>query len=200
VDEIDGLRIVGPAEAWLSLAAHLAAADLTAVADFLLGPDGPAEPRIARSWMAAAVDAAEAARGIRALRSALTDAREGVRSRPETHLRLLVREAGPREPDVAVPVPVGGDLFVHPDLAWPEYRVALEYDGAGHRSARQHAIDVARHEVLVDQRWSVTHVVARDLYTRPSSVVAMAIRRLRAAGWNGARAGAELTRFGRFEP
>ena len=205
VDELAGLRIVGHAETWLSLAAHLVPADLTAVADFLLGPDGPREPQIMRSRMLAAMDAAGAARGIRALRSALADAREGVRSRPETHLRLLIREVGPREPDVAVTVPVDGDMVVHPDLSWPEYRVAVEYDGAGHRSARQHAVDVARHEVLVDQGWSVTHVVARDLYARPSSVVAMVLRRLRAAGWDGARAGVgagtrtELTRFGRFE-
>lgn len=30
------------------------------------------------------------------------------------------------------------------DIAWPEYKVACEYDGEHHRDARQHAYDVAR--------------------------------------------------------
>ena len=197
VDNLDGLRVVGRTEVWISLAGHLSPEDLTAGADFLLGPDSPGDPALTLARMHDALMRAGSARGVRSLRWSLADAREGVRSRPETHLRLLVRDVGPREPDVAAPIPVGGGRFVHPDLSWPEFRVAMEYDGAGHRDPRQHAIDVARHEDLVDEAWSVMHVVASDLYGHPSSVVAMLLRRLRTAGWLGGNV--ELTRFGRFE-
>ena len=180
----------------MSLAVSLCADDLTAVADFLLGPS--TRPPLSVDVLVSALAQEGARRGIRDLRVATAAARTGVRSRPESHLRLLLASVGPREPDVAAPVPLSGGKFVHPDLSWEEFRVAVEYDGAGHRDADQHAIDVARHEELVDDGWSVLHVVARDLYSRPSLVVSRALTRLRVAGWHDPRA--ELTRFGHFAP
>lgn len=194
VDEIGGLRVVGRVETWMSLASFLGADDLTAVADFLIGPTS--RHPLAVDDLFSAVARQGSRRGIRDLRTAAAAARVGVRSRPETHLRLLLVDLGPREPDVAEPVLLSSGTFVHPDLSWSEFRVAVEYDGAGHRDADQHAIDVARHEELVDDGWSVLHVVARDLYSRPSLIVARALTRLRAAGWDEPRT--ELTRFGRF--
>ena len=197
VQEFNAVRVVGAVETWMSLAGHLSRPDLVAVADFLLGPTAGARPATRRAQMSDSLRSAGARRGIRDLRIALDLAREGVRSRPESHLRLVLADVGPREPAVAVPVRVGPGRFAHPDLSWPEWRVAVEYDGAGHRDSAQHAIDVARHEELIDVGWSVLHVVAGDLYRRPSLVVARVLRRLRAAGWVEPRA--ELTRFAQLE-
>jgi hypothetical protein len=193
----DGIRVLDRVDTWASLAAHLTVPDLTAVADALLGPTSGYDPADTRVRMRAVMDRSGSARGIRAMRRSFELAREGVRSRTETHLRLLLRDIGPGEPHVAVPVRVASGRQLHPDLSWPEFKVGVEYDGAVHRDADQHEVDVARHEELVDAGWTLVHVVARDLYRRPSAVVARVIRRLRAAGWSERRA--EVTRFGRFE-
>lgn len=81
-------------------------------------------------------------------------------SPPESRLRIrLVMEGLP------VPVPQyevwhDGRFVARVDLAWPERRVAVEYDGAWHASAEQLERDRRRLNRLQNAGWLVLHVTA----------------------------------------
>ena len=125
--------------------------------------------------------------GSAALRRAAAQSRAGVRSRPESHLRLLLAAAGFPEPEVApeVATPVGP---LHPDLAWPQFRVLVEYEGDEHRtSARTFALDIERFDAFGDADWAAVRCTSRDLYAQPSRLLESLARRLRARGWRPAR-------------
>ena len=76
------------------------------------------------------------------------------------------------------PVQVAGGVIVHPDLAWPEFKVALEYDGQWHDDRRQFHRDRDRLRWLAAAGWLVVPV------TRTSVDVVRAVREaLRSRGW-----------------
>ena len=104
--------------------------------------------------------------------------RHGVRSRPETHVRLLLVRARLPEPVVAHPVGVAGGLVVHPDLAYPERKLALEYEGDGHRSRREWERDIERRELLADAGWRTIRITGTQLFDHPAALVARVRRHL----------------------
>ncbi len=121
--------------------------------------------------------------GASALRRAARLSRAGVRSRPESHLRLLLRSAGFPEPEIApeVVTPIGP---LHPDLAWPEFRVLVEYEGDQHRTDdRVFAHDLRRFDAFADVGWSAVRCTRADLYGEPRRVLGSLARRLRDRGW-----------------
>lgn len=84
-------------------------------------------------------------------------------SPPESWIRLLLIEQGFPLPDVNFGIlsPAGQELF-RLDLAWPELRIAVEYDGhAFHAGREEH--DEARDEDLRRRGWIVIHARAADL-------------------------------------
>lgn len=97
-------------------------------------------------------------------------------SQPESRVRVLLALAG------LVPVPQytvrdrTGTFVARVDLAFPEQRVAVEYDGAWHAEPGQFAKDRRRLNRLVAAGWTVIHLTAADLQD-PDAVVA----RVRAA-------------------
>ena len=56
------------------------------------------------------------------------------------------------------------------DFAWPEHRVAVEYDGAWHAEPGQFARDRQRLNRLQAAGWRVVFVTAADLH-RPGKLV-----------------------------
>ncbi|BAL85942.1 hypothetical protein AMIS_7220 [Actinoplanes missouriensis 431] len=93
---------------------------------------------------------------------ALADARS--ESPMETCLRLLLVDAG--VPPGAVQFEVrqaSGWLVGRVDLAWPEVRLAVEYDGDQHRSAEQFRRDVERLNALRMAGWTVLRFTAEDV-------------------------------------
>lgn len=127
-------------------------------------------------------------RGASRARQALALSRAGVRSRPETLLRLLITRAGLPEPEVGHTIAEAG-WAATPDLAWPAYSVLLEYEGDHHRtSARQFRHDIRRFERYADFGWSALRVTKHDLFIETSEVVARAVTRLRRSGWTPPRA------------
>lgn len=109
---------------------------------------------------ARAAGARGARRAIRAFR--LADGR--AQSPPESVLRvrLVLRGVPPPVPQYAVTVRSGRVL--HPDLAWPAYRVALEYDGGYHAEPDRIHLDRRRLNELVDAGWLVLHATSRRLH------------------------------------
>lgn len=49
------------------------------------------------------------------------------------------------------------------DLAWPEHRIAVEYNGADHVDRRQYGNEMFRRHRLEDNGWRVRYVVWEDL-------------------------------------
>lgn len=122
--------------------------------------------------------AAELATGrdCRVIRKAVALADGLAESPQETRVRLLLNRSG-------LPMPVAQyrvhdrDRFVaRVDFAWPEAKVALEYDGAWHGDARQVGRDRRRLNRLGDAGWIVVFVTAADLH-RPDLLFAR-LRRL----------------------
>ena len=113
-------------------------------------------------------------------------------------MRLLLVRAGLPEPTLNAPVALLDGGFAYPDLAWPEYRVAIEYDGRWHDEPGQRAADSERHERLVDAGWLVVHVRSDDLFDRPSAVVARIVSRLRDRGFTLGKS-VQWARMPRFE-
>ena len=51
------------------------------------------------------------------------------------------------------------------DLAWPEYRLGVEFDGLeAHMTREQLAADRDRHNWFTDEGWRLLHFTAVDVY------------------------------------
>lgn len=102
-------------------------------------------------------------RGTRLAADLLRLADGRVESPPESWLRLLVVEAGFPPPTVQYPiVDRDGALVYRLDLAWPEIRIALEYDGYEAHLGRQ-VQDAARDADLARRGWLTVRATVDDL-------------------------------------
>ncbi|MGY1650043.1 hypothetical protein [Geodermatophilus sp. SYSU D01119] len=90
----------------------------------------------------------------------------------ETRLRLLLHRARLPRPIAQHAVVDGEGRFVaRVDFAWPEQRVAVEYEGRWHGQPQQVAPDRARLNRLTAAGWRVVFVTAEDL-REPDLVIA----------------------------
>ena len=96
--------------------------------------------------------------GIRKARLALEQARVGADSAPETRLRLALEYAGLPEPQLNVPTELSAGVVRQPDLAYPEQKVAVEYEGEGHSEAAQIVRDIAREEDFARAGWLLVRI------------------------------------------
>lgn len=112
---------------------------------------------------------------------ALADGR--AQSPPESRLRVRLVQAGLPVPVPQFPVILPSGLVLHPDAAWPAYKVAAEYDGVWHASAEQLHLDRRRLNQLVTAGWIVLHATSQ----RVDRDFAGFVREVRAAlisrGW-----------------
>lgn len=130
------------------------------VLDGLLGaalvkPDELATLHVARSMLGA--------RGARTAGRAfgLADGRSG--SPQESRLRVRLVLAGLPRPVCQYEVVLPSGLVLHPDLAWPEFKVALEYDGGYHAEPGRLHLDRRRLNQLVTSGWIVLHATSARL-------------------------------------
>jgi hypothetical protein len=82
----------------------------------------------------------------------------------ETRLRLLMRRGGLPDPVAQFRVMDGDGFVARVDFAWPEHKVAVEYDGLWHAEAGQFARDRRRLNRLQAAGWRVVFVTAADLH------------------------------------
>lgn len=173
------LVVVRPARAWTSLGAALGLDDLVVLGDAVARRDGglaAVGKELARPGRVA--DRAT-------LGAALTLVRERVDSPQETRTRLLLVRAGLPEPEVNVDATAddGATWLATPDLGWHRVRVAVEYLGDVHRTAKgRWRKDVARREVLEDHGWKVLFATAEDLTYRRRIFVERVTNALRERG------------------
>jgi hypothetical protein len=81
----------------------------------------------------------------------------------ETKVRLLLQRSGLPMPVAQFRILDDAGFVARSDFAWPEHKVALEYDGLWHAESRQFAKDRRRLNRLQAAGWRVVFVTADDL-------------------------------------
>ncbi|WP_433530507.1 endonuclease domain-containing protein [Micromonospora sp. CA-263727] len=100
-------------------------------------------------------------RGWRAMLRAVELADAGAESPQESRTRVRLVLAGLPRPRTQWVVSDRGRFVARLDLAWPEYRVAVEYDGLWHDDPEQFHSDRRRLNQLVGDDWIILHVTAK---------------------------------------
>ncbi len=156
---VQGLRVTSAARTWWDLASVLSLADLVAVGDYFIAWRSPL---VAFVELDDLVRRRGGQRGARRARRALDLLDGRAESAPESVLRVILIEAGLRVPEVNYPVRVGGHDY-RLDLAYPDRKVAIEYQGDYHRDRHQWRRDMTRRSRLESDDWTVIEVNADDL-------------------------------------
>ena len=167
------LPVTTPQRTWRDLAAVLREPALLAVTDQLLDvlctPDD----------LAGALAARPTGRGAARARAVLPLADRQSGSPMESVLRWLLHDA--RVPDPVLQHRVADDrgrLIGFGDLAWPDRKVIVEFDGEVHRERRVFVDDLRRQNRLVLEGWTVLRFTSADVLGRPQDVVATVVRAL----------------------
>jgi hypothetical protein len=101
---------------------------------------------------------------------AVSAAADGLAQSPqETRLRLLIGTSGLPAPIAQYRVVHEGRRVARVDFAWPERKVAVEYDGLWHAEPGQFAKDRRRLNRLREAGWTVVFVTAADMH-RPAEL------------------------------
>lgn len=107
----------------------------------------------------------------------LADARSG--SPMETRIRLLLVLAGLPRPEAQFVVQDQTlRTVVWLDLAYPEQKIGIEYEGAEHELVGQMLRDAARYTALVDRGWRMYRFTKLDIQRDPARIVATIRRAL----------------------
>ena len=185
-----GVMLTSPASTWAMLGAVLRDEyDLVAAGDAVIRiprmPGGYTKDvgsaMASLATVTAAVDAGRRV-GRPALRVALERLRTGSSSRPETWCRLLLVDAGLPEPQLDVDVydERDGEFIGCVDLAYPELRIAIEYEGDQHRtSPAQWQRDIDKYDRLAAAGWRVVRVGRDQVFGSGQTFVTRVKRALR---------------------
>nr|WP_239522008.1 DUF559 domain-containing protein [Geodermatophilus sabuli] len=105
-------------------------------------------------------------------------------SPPESWVRVACVRAGLPAPVPQFVVVAGGEFLGRVDLAWPEARLVVEYEGPHHFDGLQIRQDDRRYARLVAAGWRVIRLSAADLRDMDAVVsrIAQALREASSAG------------------
>ena len=182
------IRLTGPEWLFLELAPLCSLEELVAVGDWLVRePRHWAERRdLAYSTpedLRKRLDTAGRVPGKLRAREALDLVRVGADSPKETAFRLALIRAGLPEPELQVRLEVLGPVTRYADAAYPEYRIAIQYDGAGHFTPQQARADQRRDNEFVAAGWLVLRFNVADDRECYVSAVAQVRAALLSRGW-----------------
>jgi len=173
----DGARVTSPVRTAYDLARIEPLVDALVAADALARAG-----RFTAADLAGLAADLGALRGCRAVPEVVRLMDPLAESPMETRVRLVVVRAGFPGPVSQYEVWDGYRLVARLDLAWPEYRVALEYDGRGHALDDRRGRDVERIDDLRRLGWVVITVTARQYFRRPGWIERRVREELRARG------------------
>jgi very-short-patch-repair endonuclease len=168
------LPLTTPERTWRDLAGVLPEGALLAVTDQLLAR------WCSRADLERQLADRPTGRGCARARAVLPVADPAAESPMESVLRWLVHAAG-------LPAPVlqyvvrddAGRFLARADLAWPDRRVLVEFDGDVHRERDVFVGDLRRQNRVVGAGWTVLRFTSADTLGRPDDVVAGIRRALR---------------------
>lgn len=185
IRHVRGVPVTDPASTWASNG-HLGLHDLVALGDcfcrvWRTGVGRPDAERASLSSIRELQDVIASGRrvGIRRLREAVELIREDSWSPRESKLRCALVDARLPEPELNIDVFDGRGAFLAcVDLAYPEAKVAIEYQSMLHSS--RYSQDVERLAALRAAGWTVIEVTS-DLLRHPEVLVSRVRAALRAA-------------------
>jgi hypothetical protein len=124
-------------------------------------------------------------RGVVQVRDLLPLADPRSESSMESEARLVMIDGGLPTPELQYEIIDGHGQLRRLDFAWPQYRVAAEYDGMDwHSGADAMLANRKRTSALMDINWTVIPIIHDDVRRHPDDLVARIdgqLRRVRAA-------------------
>jgi hypothetical protein len=175
-----GLPITSGAQTLLDLSAPLAPDELVAVGDALYRAG-----HLDHKTLGARLQRAQGARGVVVARHVAPLLTPLAASRPESLFRYWLTASELPDPEPQVPVfDRRGRVVAHADLGYPEWKVALEYEGRQHAEGRQFGRDLERYSLMAAGGWLLLRFGAPHLLRRTAVIerVAGALRS-RGARW-----------------
>jgi very-short-patch-repair endonuclease len=164
----DGLRVSEPELVWCELATELSLRDLVAAGDHLIHWR---LPTTSIERLANAMDAYPGRRGRPAMRRGLQLLDGRSESRRESHLRIIMVEAGFSGLVANLDIITRDGTKYRADLAFPREKVLVEYQSDYHAGTEQFRRDMTRIAKLHADGWYVMQVNADDL-RNPQELVA----------------------------
>lgn len=158
---VAGHRVETVADTWVHLAMELSVDELIAVGDWIVLPRRPGVLNLEHL-----VENAKRFKGatfMPVVGAALPHIRVGAESPRESDTRMLLVRGGLPEPVVQHVVRDAFGNTIRLDLAWPDIKLAVEYDGQHHFSDPDQATsDMRRHRALQLEGWMVIRVANED--------------------------------------
>lgn len=184
----NGLWITTRSRTWLDCARKMSVDELVVVADHLIRVPRPEfeqrdEPYSTIDELTQLLERHRGTPGIVKAWEALKLARVGSDSPPETKLRLASGRAGLPEPQLNVTIPLSARTERTPDQSYPEYKVAVEYDGGTHADPRQVERDVSREEDYTRASWKEVRIMKRHMANDAKEAVTKIRNALYERGW-----------------
>lgn len=167
------MPVTSPARTWRDLAGILQPSALLAATDQIL--NGLAS----RRELAEELARRPRGRGCGRARLVLPLGNPLAESPMESVLRWLIHDGGLPMPLLQHPVhDAGGVVVAAADMAWPERKVLVEFDGDVHRERKTFVRDRRRQNRLVAAGWIILRFTSADVYGDPAGVLAQIRRAL----------------------
>ena len=186
----EGFAASSPASTWAMLG-RWDLVDLVALGDYFCRvwrvgvgrPNAGADPLATTQQLSAALGAGRRRIGGPTLRAALDLIREDSWSPRESACRVHLVRGGLPDPELNLDLFDAGGVFLGcVDLAYPQWKVAVEYQGSIH--GLTYAEDIERIERLRADGWIIIQV-SSALHAQPRELVSRVARALRSRGWRG---------------
>ena len=159
--DIDGCWVTGRADTAIDVATSARPVDR------LAHLDAAAAAGVPISEMTVAVERAAGARGIVEVRRLVPFTSAFSESPMESRVRQRILDAGLPTPQIQVVVTLP-DGIRRIDLAYPERRIGIEYDGQDfHSGDGSLGRDRERHNSLITAGWTMIYLTAADVYLNP---------------------------------
>ncbi|MGC2939649.1 MULTISPECIES: hypothetical protein [unclassified Brevibacterium] len=161
------LPVISATDLFFELAPLLSHKELVAAGDAAISRRNSG-PLTSLGLLRAHAEASSYLRARKTAERALALIRESVDSPRETWLRLWIIDNGFPEPVVHPSVDCTlVSATLHPDLGYPDIKLAIEYEGDHHRtSSLQFGVDIERRQLLEAEGWVVLRVSKRtDMVT-----------------------------------
>ncbi len=155
---LHGARYIDPLRTAVDLARRIAEDEAVVVIDALARA-----ARLKTTDLELAAECFDGWKGIVAARKTIALVDPGSESPQETRLRLLIVRAGFPPPETQYPIFNEYRVLIgEADMAWPDIKVAVEYEGRHHTDPDQLRKDIARMDEMMEMGWIVIRVTARD--------------------------------------
>jgi hypothetical protein len=172
--QVGGCAVTSPERTAWDLARRSDLVEGVVALDALVRVRVPGTARFVPADLLARRDREPGARGCRRLGRAVALADPRAASPMETRLRLLLILAGLPAPMVQYPlVDEQGVPVVHFDLAYPDERLAIEYDGRAHRLREFSADDRWRDNSIGDRGWHTMRFGWEDVMVSRRRTIAL---------------------------